>query len=507
MQEIQSSRNKIAVTVLFTVVGFAIYIPLLRNGFLSDDYDSLYRIYIQKRILYREFLRPMIDISYYFNYLISGLSAWSYYLFNISVHIINALLVFRFAAGYALFSKKDQWLFAFWSGLLFLIYPFHNESVAWLSGRLSSMACLFALISLIIISERQGKLTSIISAIFFLLGLLCYESIIFLPAIILIIQWLKRRSAKNLFIQSVFWLLVTFFYLLIRYLLSGEIAGEYGSRLSDNHLLQKCLNAGKIFGRLFLPGSEHQSLLIVLTIVLFSFTILITGFILKNKNQNRVIKTKWIALMAFALISLLIPIAFGVSTRTSEGDRLLYFPSCFICMLLIASILLICRNTGVRWLWFSGISVYFLCFLEINNMRWVKASRAAESILETVRHIGTKNIILINVPDELEGAFVFRNGLYKALEINKTDTSKVTIMNYLKRTDYLKTGQTIPVQVIDSTLVIYPECLIVLHEGPYIQLTNTQNNSSISIRKDRNLMYFWNKEALIGIFRDSTDRK
>jgi hypothetical protein len=140
-------------------------------------------------------------------------------------------------------------------------------------------------------------------------------------------------------------------------------------------------------------------------------------------------------------------------------------------------------------------------------MRWVKASRAAESILETVRNRGTKNIILINVPDELEGAFVFRNGLFKALEINKTDTSKVTIMNYLKRTDYLKTGQTIPVQVMDSTLVIYPECLIVLHEGRYIQLTNTQNNSSVSIRKDRNLMYFWNKEALIGIFRDSTDRK
>ena len=74
--------------------------------------------------------------------------------------------------------------------------------------------------------------------------------------------------------------------------------------------------------------------------------------------------------MAFALISLLIPIAFGVSTRTSEGDRLLYFPSCFICMLLIAAILLIFKNASVRWLWFSGITIYFLCFLEINNMRW-----------------------------------------------------------------------------------------------------------------------------------------
>jgi hypothetical protein len=407
MQEIQSSRNKITVTLLFTAIGFIIYIPLLGNGFLSDDYDSLYRIYIQKRILYKEFLRPMIDISFYLNYLISGLSAWSYYLFNISVHIINALLVYRLAAGYILFSKKDQWLFAFWSGLLFLIYPFHNESIAWLSGRLSSMACLFALISLIITSERKGKMASVMSAFFFLLGLLCYESIIFLPVIILIIQWLKGQTVKNLFIQSGFWLMVIFVYLSIRFSLSGEITGDYGSRLSDNHFLQKCLNAGKVFGRLFLPGSEHQGLLVVLTVVICFFTITITGLILKNKNQNIVNKAKWIALMVFALISLLIPIAFGISTRTSESDRLLYFPSCFISMLEIAVILQIFRNTGARLLWFSVISIYFLCFLEINNMRWVKASRAAESILETVRNRGTKNVILINVPDELEGAFVF----------------------------------------------------------------------------------------------------
>ncbi len=80
-------------------------------------------------------------------------------------------------------------------------------------------------------------------------------------------------------------------------------------------------------------------------------------------------------------------------------------------------------------------------------------------------------------------------------------------MNYLKRDDYLKAGQTILVQMTDSIIKIYPACLIVLHEGQDLHLTNTQNNSSVSIRKDRNLIYYWNKEALIGLFRDSTDRK
>jgi hypothetical protein len=368
------------------------------------------------------------------------------------------------------------------------------------------MACFFALVSLVIVSERKGKIAIVLSALFFLLGLLCYESIILLPCIILIIQWLRKRSVKNLFIQAGFWILVILFYLFIRHLFSGEITGDYGSRLYDNHFLQKWLNAGKVFGRLFLPGSEHQLLLIVLTIIICFFAIIVTGFILK-KEHSGVNKIKWSALILVFLISLLIPIAFGVSTRTSEGDRLLYFPSCFICMLLSAVILETFRKIRLRFVWFSCLSIYFLCFLELNNMRWVKASEAAESILDAVLTRGKHDVFLINVPDELEGAFVFRNGFVKALEINKTDTSKVKIVNYLRRTDYLKTGMIIPLQKIDSSLIIYPACVIVQHGAQNIELMNTQNKWSVSIRKDRNLMYYWNKQELISLFRDSTYRK
>jgi protein O-mannosyl-transferase len=497
MQEIKPIRIRFFVIFIFAVIGFVIYAPVIGNGFLSDDYDSLYRIYIQKRILYREFLRPMIDISFYLNYLVSGLSPWSYYIFNISVHIVNALLLFRFVSGYTLFSRKDQLFFAIMSGFLFLIYPFHNESISWLSGRLSSMACFFALLSLIIVNEREGKTASFISAIFFLLGLLCYESIIFLPLIILTIQWLKDRSVKKICFHGGFWIVVTGFYLVTRLLLSGEITGDYGGRLSDYHIKQKFLNAGKVFGRLFLPGSENQRLLIILTIVIGFFIMLTTSFVLRNITRNNADRKKWLSLVIFAIISLIIPVAFGVSTRTSESDRLLYFPSCFICMLITCTILWIFKNKSVRLVCFAFISIYFLCFLELNNRQWVKASKAAGVILESVRNRGTKNIILINIPDELEGAYVFRNGLVKALIINKMDTSSVKIMNYLKRQDYLKVGKTIPVLLQDSIRIIYPDFLIVQHEGYNILLTNSQNNSTESIQKNRNLIYYWNKEALI----------
>jgi protein O-mannosyl-transferase len=501
MQEIRSYRIPVSVPILFAVVGFVLYAPVLGNGFLSDDYDSLYRICIQKRILYREFLRPMIDISFYLNYLVSGLSPWSYYLFNISVHIVNAVLVFRFALIFTLFNKKDQFLFAWLSGFLFLVYPFHNESIVWLSGRLSSMACLFALLSLQTAYQRSGGMAMVLSAVFYLLGLLCYESILFLPIAILVIYWLKNKSFVKLVVPGVFWLGITSTYLFVRFLLSGEITGNYGDRLTDNHVQQKILNAGKVFGRLFLPGSEHQRLLIITTAMVglgLLFTFIVIHKRSKSLNEKSLMGLK--ALLLLTCISLIIPVAFGVSTRTGEGDRLLYFPSGFVCMGIAALLIGVFQKDMIRWTFAALISAYFIYFLEISNLQWRKASDAAASILAHVRNTSSGNVVLINIPDELEGAFVFRNGFKKAMLLNHIDTGKVKIINYLNRMDYLKTARVIVPQMNDSSVFIYPCVSAITLADDKLQLTNTQNNSSLILQKDRNLIYYWNRETLVKLF-------
>ena len=495
-----------ALILLFTAIGFLLYAPILHNGFLSDDYDSLFRIYIQKRIVYREFLRPMIDFSFYFNYFISGLSPLSYYIFNVGVHVINCLLLFRFASGYLMFPKIDQWLFAFITGFLFLIYPFHNESIVWLSGRLSSMATLFALLSLITAQEKTGTSARILSGIFYLLGLLCYESVILLPIIILLLNWLRSADLKKTFRAGLFWAGVAFVYLVVRYTLSGEITGGYGDRLTDTHYAQKILNSGKVFGRLFLPGSENQKLLILLTALIFLITLSTFRRILKSANVE-ILRKKYIALLFMFSISLLLAIAFGVSTRTSEGDRLLYFPSCFFCMLVAGAVLWIFPKSSYRIAIISTVATYFIWFLEINNRQWVKASGAARAILSCVKNNVHQKIILVNVPDELEGAFVFRNGLKKALLVNHIDTADVKIMNYLKRSDYLTTEKIISVQKRDSTLLIYPYLCILEHTNGTADLTNSQNNTQLTIPNQRNLIYYWNKEELVPLFETVPNRK
>src|ERR1700677_4302591 len=131
-------RNRYVI-LLFGALTFLLYFPIPGNGFLTDDYASLYRLLIEKRIPFGETVRPLIDISFYFNYLISGLHPVSYYLFNFVVHTLACYMVYGVALDLPLFTGRRQTGFALAAGLLFLFYPFHNEGVVWLSGRLSSM--------------------------------------------------------------------------------------------------------------------------------------------------------------------------------------------------------------------------------------------------------------------------------------------------------------------------------------------------------------------------------
>ncbi|MEP6747344.1 MAG: hypothetical protein ABJB86_06445 [Bacteroidota bacterium] len=492
--------HSITAILLFTVVGFLVYAPVLGNTFLSDDYDSLYRIFIEKRIIYREFLRPMIDITFYFNFLISGLSPGSYYIFNVLTHICNAFLLFRFVRGINMCSERDRFEFALIPSFLFLIYPFHNESISWLSGRLSSMACFFALLSLLLARRKNGGMTIFFSILCYLAGLLCYESIIILPILIFIVNWPWYKSQNKIIPYSLYWLCAIFGYLLTKFFLSGRITGSYGSRVADDNILQKILNTGKVLGRLFLPPSDNQYLLIVSAIGVLLLLIALHVYLFKSGTFKDTTRIYYRSVLICLAISLLIPVAFGVSTRTSEGDRLLYFPSCFLCILIGSWLIALCKKSFNRWLALIVITFYCTSLLEINNRHWIKASVAANTIMNIIKSKKSNNITFINMPDELEGAFVFRNGFRKALVINKIDTGKIRVFNYLTRSDYLKTGPVIRPVLKDSIWTIFPFISVLVDSRDTVRIMNEINKETLAVKKERNSMYYWNKEALIRLF-------
>src|SRR5258708_40233361 len=128
-------RNRLLLFLLFAVGTLLIYFPVLGNGFLTDDYASLYRILVEKQMLYRESLRPLIDISFYLNWLASGLHPLGYYLFNLLVHAFTCYMVYRVAFDLPFFTSGRREAFALTAGFFFLVYPLHNDSIVLLFGR------------------------------------------------------------------------------------------------------------------------------------------------------------------------------------------------------------------------------------------------------------------------------------------------------------------------------------------------------------------------------------
>jgi len=492
-------KKSLPLLIFFSAITLLIYWPILNNAFLSDDYDSLYRIIIEKRIIIKEFLRPLIDLSFYLNYSVSGLNSSSYYIFNLAIHILNAYLVYKVSYSYKIFEPSEQHLFALISTFFFLLYPFHSESIVWLTGRLSSIASLFGLLVLnICLNSKINLGKGVLCIILYFAGLLAYESILLLPFILLILIWkrLSRAEFRFLVISS---LLLIIFYLMIRYFLSGAVYGEYGARMfKHDNITDDGLKIFKVLGRTVLPFSENSFLLTLLFVGLVGAFLFLHIKLVKSKVSILISRYSSIAL-AF-LVSMFIPVLFGVSTRTSEGDRLLYFPSVFLCMMLAFYLLFFLKQNKERLLTTSLISIYFGVFSFITVSRWETASDLANNILQKAADAKVKQVVYINIPDEIEGAFVFRNGFSKALELYNIDTNNVRVNNYITRLEYLKLDkQLLPIQK-DSAIFLPPETIISVNANDVLKIENTFTQTSVQLNKNNAEIFYWNRLKMVKLF-------
>lgn len=485
-------KRNLVVFLLFTCIGLLLNFSLLDNNFLSDDYKSLYRILIEKRIIYKGLFRPLIDVSFYLNYLLSGLNPVSYYLLNILIHCATAFMVYAVTKRSEFFPDKKQEQFSFLAGLFFLIYPFHNESIAWLTGRLSSIACLSAMIILYWSMNRnkQWKYFSF-SALVFVFALTGYESIVLLPFIIFI--WnreIRHSSLKNALGIFLAWSALLILTLVLRFILSGGLASDYGSRIFNGSPIGSYIKATlKTAGRLLLPPAENSILMkVVFSAIIIAVAVLHIAVIIRGRVNRR-----YMTFLLSLVFALLITIAFGgVSTRTTEGDRLLYFPSAFLCMTLsYATCSVSVRRIRVAIA--GSICVYFLFFLLKNNRQWELASDVSKEVLRATADDPGRKKILINIPDELEGCYVFRQGFKEALVVNRLDTGSVISFNYLSRMEYLPLKEPIKPVISSNRITIYPKALFT-HDG---MNWNLLNNKGASIRIGLNtIIYYWDTKSL-----------
>ena len=144
----------------------------------------------------RAMYRPMVLLSYAFNYYWGAYSTWGYHLVNTVVHLFNALAVY--ALVYVLGKGSRP---ALWAALLFALHPLCSEPVNYISSRSESLCALFYMASLLAYIQwrRNGRGWVLVSLVAFAAALLAKSVAAVLPAALLLyeIGFYKKLESRR----------------------------------------------------------------------------------------------------------------------------------------------------------------------------------------------------------------------------------------------------------------------------------------------------------------------
>ena len=180
---------------------------------------------------------------------------------NIAFHAANALLVLAIARAVAGLSV----IAATFAALVFAVLPLHAESVAWITGRVDTIPALFFLGSFLAYAlwrrgEEKSTRLYLCSLLLFFCALFSKQNTIIMVATLFLYDLVAERRPIR---ASWSWLApyvpfaaLTIAYLLLRYVLFGEVARE--GQLTADGLGVSRIFVGKHFQRMFFGGEVSR---------------------------------------------------------------------------------------------------------------------------------------------------------------------------------------------------------------------------------------------------------
>jgi tetratricopeptide (TPR) repeat protein len=244
---------------VFLLVGVAIYSNTLHSPFVFDDGPSITRNPTIKSIEnffgnstgYDKYPTRFIGyLSFALNYKFGSFDPFGYHIVNLTVHIVNSLLVFFFVqiTFRTPFMKKSSpeataRVVSLISGMLFLVHPVQTEAVTFVVQRLTSLTTTFFLLSIfyyvkarIIYNDRPNHFTNkylmyfVLSFLFCVLAMKTKEISFTLPAVLIIYECLFFDGPYRI---RAFFLLPFLFTLLIIPLSLINVRAPIGKVLID----------------------------------------------------------------------------------------------------------------------------------------------------------------------------------------------------------------------------------------------------------------------------------
>ena len=442
------SSRQFVILSLFILAGFIAYSNILGSYFISDDFPQIGKVFAGDLSVvwgkeHGGFFRPLFILSYLIDTKIWGLNPVGFHLSNVAFHSLNSFLVFalswRILENLKLSSVIRQGI-SIAAGALFLLHPSHTEAVSWISGRVDVLAtffCLAALLSFLGYARSRRASQLACSLLFFILALLAKESAICLPFLVIILgrsRFDTRKDSKNRWqfvsiIAAYVSILLVFIAIRSRFL--GSLVGGYGVsqhlNFSPGWLRDRLLEASVRSVLPMLPSQLSRFLFKPLqsnVFILFSLTCagLIAIIIVfrrrwasrpERQEENRFL----IVLASSFLVTLLPVINLRLSLYETWGERFLYFPSVFACLLIPYLSAILIRRKELWILILICILGFYSLSLYQANRSWRQAAELSRSIQNDLVDSSTRDhLVILNLPDNLRGTPIFHNGLPDALE-------------------------------------------------------------------------------------------
>lgn len=444
-------------------------------------------------------LQPVTSICYFLFYRYFAVYGWGWYLASSLVHAGNGLWLFFLMRRLLADSPgSTQWAVAGFGSLLFVFSPYASEVLVWRVGFHYPLVTCWILAGLWYtlnwLETPDRKKWGVVIGLQ-IVALLTYELALVIPLFTAgLLLWRSplngRKSAALQLLLPQLGLNVLYF--VANRLLLGSWIGHYGSAVHLQFPWKDMLaNTGRYFFKwiafsrywphpwkegVALWLSKPPGLLVLSLVILGLFYLLWRGF----RRGNAISQLGWsFGLAAYLALLPVLNLYFNYLLHI-ENDRYGYLAAAFFYPAWMALL-----SRLPRWLFLSLGFFYFLCsmwLLQKTNSYWAASTAVYRALLHDFDAQGRDTCYLLNLPDNLQGAPMFR-------DYSGEDGAFADALQYAERKPY---GGTLH-EVVQYNMVSPADGVQVETDSTGLKVTFNQWGN-----------WWWRRGIGAGNYRDST---
>ena len=462
---VSSRTQKTLLALGFLAAALAMYASALNAGFVADDWPFLAGIDVARSPLMifdplvGRYLRPLVVLLYYGNFQLFGLWPLPYHVSVVALHALNGWLLCL------LVTKLDgRRSIGVLTGMLFVAFAGHSEAVTWIAGVADVLLAPFILGALVLMAhglEADRPAHWLVPAALLLpMGLMAKETAVIGPVLAAALcMFIASRSAAPARVLrrgvAVVALPVAAVaaYLLLRTRLFGNPVGAYSDLATSTGMFFRELRAFTLrvflpaYSRLAIAWARNQDLLLLAA----GAAVVLAAFLRQRERRNLLLFT-----IAAIAITLGPALPLTISLSTTETERVVYIPTAFGALLTVLVVDALVKSIAVQRLILVALIAGHALMLQRFNRNWVEAGIAFETITRTFVETARAHdpgpaglFFILNLPDNVRGAYVYRRGFYEGLHFVAPDleTRHTSIFWISSHTLWRGTGPVVARQI------------------------------------------------------------